>query len=130
MGGDGKMAQLANGNEVVTPSKADAVLAKESGSKLAAHLRPRSQLHLEVKTCITSGELVLPASALRLLVRALAEMGQGNAVTLTRDEGEDDPSRGLEGQGAIALLSVQIASGRDRRVLVRLNDTSPRNEFR
>ena len=32
------MAQLANGNEVVTPTKADEALAKVSGEKLAAHL--------------------------------------------------------------------------------------------
>jgi excisionase family DNA binding protein len=100
MGGDRKMAQLANGTEVVTPSKADAVLAKESGPKLAAHLRHRSQLHLEVKTGTTSEELVVPASALRLLVRALAEMGQGNAVTLTPVRAE------LTSQQAADLLNV------------------------
>ena len=36
--GEREMAQLSNGNEVVTPTKADAALAKESGRRLAAHL--------------------------------------------------------------------------------------------
>jgi excisionase family DNA binding protein len=94
------MAQVANGNEVVTPSKADAVLAKESGPKLAAHLRHGSRLRLEVKTGTTSEEIVLPAAALRLLVRALAEMGQGNAVTLTPVRAE------LTSQQAADLLNV------------------------
>ena len=75
------MAQLANGNEVVTPTKADAALAKELGRKLAAY--PAGELRLELKTATSTEELVLPASALRLLMRALTELGQGNAVTLT-----------------------------------------------
>jgi hypothetical protein len=74
------MAQLANGNEVVSPSKADAALAKVSGQKLAVHLGRKGELRLELRTEGSSEELVLPASAGRLLARALAEMGQGNGV--------------------------------------------------
>jgi hypothetical protein len=77
------MAQLNNGNEVVTPTEADSALAKESSRKLAAHLGHADELRLEVKTGTTTEELVLPPSALRLLVRLLAEMGRGNAVALT-----------------------------------------------
>ena len=94
------MAQLINGNEVVTPTKADAALAKESGQKLAAHLGQTGGLRLEVKTGTTSEELVLPPSALRLLVRVLAELGQGNAVTLTPLRAE------LTSQQAADLLNV------------------------
>ena len=75
--------QRLNGNEVVTPTESDAALAKESSQKLAAHLDHAADVRLEMKTGATSEELVLPPSALRLLVRVLAEMGQGNAVTLT-----------------------------------------------
>ena len=77
------MAQLRNGNEVVTPTKADTALARESSEKLSAYLKSPKGLRLEVKTGRKSEELVLPPSALRVLVRILAEMGQGNAVTLT-----------------------------------------------
>jgi excisionase family DNA binding protein len=98
--GGREMTQLANGNELVTPSKADAVLAKVSGQKLAAHLGRRGKLRLEVKTGTTSEELILPASALRLLVRALAEMGEGNAVALTPVRAE------LTSQQAADLLNV------------------------
>jgi excisionase family DNA binding protein len=92
------MAQLANGNEVVTPTKADAALAKELGEKLAAH--QGSELRLELKTGNASEELVLPPPALRLLLRALTEMGQGNAVTLTPVRAE------LTTQQAADLLNV------------------------
>src|SRR3954467_14579062 len=94
------MAQLANGNEVVTPSKADAALAGEMSEKLAAHLGQKGGLRLELKTGTESEELVLPPSALRLLVRVLSEMGQGNAVTLTPIRAE------LTTQQAADLLNV------------------------
>src|SRR4051812_968012 len=100
MAGDGKMAQLANGNELVRPTEADAALAKVSGEKLAAHLREKGELRLEMKTDGSTEELVLPASAVRLLVRALSEMGEGNAVTLTPMRAE------LTSQQAADLLNV------------------------
>ena len=94
------MAQLANGNEVVTPTKADAALAKVSGQKLAVHLGRKGGLRFELKTDGSTEELVLPASALRLLVRALTEMGEGNAVTITPMRAE------LTSQQAADLLNV------------------------
>jgi excisionase family DNA binding protein len=94
------MAQLANGNVVVTPTKADAALAKVCWQKLAAHLGREGELRLELRTDGSSEELVLPASAVRLLARALAEMGQGNAVTLTPLRAE------LTSQQAADLLNV------------------------
>ena len=77
------MAQLADRDEVVTPTEADAALAKESGERLVAHLAESGGVRLRVGTGPASEELALPTSALRLLARALAEMGRGNAVTLT-----------------------------------------------
>ena len=94
------MAQLLNGNEVVTPTKADSVLAKESSQRLAVHLGDANGFRLEVKTDTTSEELILPASALRLLVSLLNELGQGNAVTLTPIRAE------LTTQQAADLLNV------------------------
>src|SRR5438552_16658754 len=94
------MPQLLNGNEVVTPTDADSALAKESSRQLAAFLGQPNGLRLEVKSGTTSEELVLPASALRLLLRVLTEMGQGNAVTLTPIHAE------LTTQQAADLLNV------------------------
>ena len=94
------MAQLANGNEVVTPTEGDAALARESGERLAAHLGESRDVRLQVKIGGTSEEVVLPSSAFRLLVRALAEMGRGNAVTLTPIGSE------LTTQQAADLLNV------------------------
>ena len=44
------MAQLLNGNEVVTPTRADTALAKESGRRLAAHLNHAKGIRLELKS--------------------------------------------------------------------------------
>ena len=98
--GNEEMAQLLNGNEVVAPSKADTALAKESSQRLAVYLSHTEGFRLEVKTGTTSEELVLPPSALRLLLRVLIEMGQGNAVTLTPLHAE------LTTQQAADLLNV------------------------
>jgi excisionase family DNA binding protein len=94
------VGQLANGNEVVTPTEGDAALAKESGERLAAHLRTGGEVRLEVKAGAASEELVLPPSALRLLVRVLSELGQGHGVTLTPLRAE------LTTQQAADLLNV------------------------
>jgi excisionase family DNA binding protein len=94
------MAQLLNGNEVVTPTKADSAVAKVSSEKLAAHLGDAKGVRLQMKTGSKSEELVLPPSALRLLVGVLTELGQGNAVTLTPIRAE------LTTQQAADLLNV------------------------
>ncbi|OJW16755.1 MAG: hypothetical protein BGO49_15940 [Planctomycetales bacterium 71-10] len=73
--------QLLNGNEVITPTKADAALAEESGRKLAAQLGRDVELRLKVEG--RREELTLPPVALQLLVRVLDELGRGNAVALT-----------------------------------------------
>ncbi len=93
------MAQLLNGNEVVTPTEDDAAIAKVSSRKLAA-LLGHAEIRLELRTGTTSEELVLPPSALRLLLSVLTEMGQGNAVTLTPIRAE------LTTQRAADLLNV------------------------
>lgn len=77
------MALLANGDEVFTPTKADAALARKSGQRLAAHLDPKGELRLELKTGTVNEELVLPSAVSRLLLRALTELGRGNTVALT-----------------------------------------------
>jgi excisionase family DNA binding protein len=94
------MGHLVNGTEVVTPSEAEAALAQESGKKLAAHLGRPEGVRLRMKAGKKSEELVLPPSALRLLVGVLTELAQGNAVTLTPLRAE------LTTQQAADLLNV------------------------
>ena len=94
------MAQLLNGNQVVTPTEADSAVARESGEKLAAHLGDSKGVRLQMKNGNESEELILPPSALRLLVGVLSELAQGNAVTLTPLRAE------LTTQQAADLLNV------------------------
>jgi excisionase family DNA binding protein len=94
------MNQVLYGNEVVTPTETDSALAKESSRRLAAHLGEDQRIRLEVKSGTATEELVLPNSALRLLLRLLTEMGRGNAVSLTPIHAE------LTTQQAADILNV------------------------
>lgn len=94
------MTQLANRNEVVTPSKTDVAQARKVGQRLAAFRGQKTQICLELKSEGSTEELVLPPSALALLVRVLTEMSEGNAVTLTPLKAE------LTTQQAADLLNV------------------------
>ena len=89
-----------NGNELVTPNDADAAVAKKSGLALAAYLNNSDGIRLEVKGNGPCEELVLPASAARLLARILTEMGQGHSVTVTPLQSE------ITTQQAADLLNV------------------------
>jgi excisionase family DNA binding protein len=94
------MAQLLNGNEVVTPTKADTAVAKKSSETLSAFLKSPKGVRLQITAGKKTDELVLPPSALRALVRVLTELGEGNAVTLTPIRAE------LTTQQAADLLNV------------------------
>jgi excisionase family DNA binding protein len=62
------------------PSEEDARLARESGRVLAAIIGRGKGARLKV--ILGSEELMLPVAALRLLVDVLAQMAEGNAVTV------------------------------------------------
>jgi excisionase family DNA binding protein len=62
------------------PSEAEATLAKETSRVLASHLQDAEPVQLRITVDETT--VTLPASAVRLLVAILEEMGRGNAVTL------------------------------------------------
>jgi excisionase family DNA binding protein len=98
--------------EPVTPSEADAALARESARRLAPQLaRANGSMELRVVDPDGTSETVtIPASAFRLLVTILAEMASGNAVRLIPHHAE------LTTQEAAALLNVS------RPYLVRLLD--------
>ncbi|UUO08438.1 helix-turn-helix domain-containing protein [Blastopirellula sp. J2-11] len=87
--------------ETVTPSDADAVLAMESSRLLAAHeLGTSSSIHLQLLDGDLVETMTVPTSALRLFVRLLTEMSQGNSVTLIPTHSE------LTTQQAADLLNV------------------------
>jgi excisionase family DNA binding protein len=78
MDGDDMAVEL---EDAVAPTQADAELARDSGRTLSAY--QKSDLQVKIPRKNKSEQTVtLPASAVRLLVRILAEMADGNAVTL------------------------------------------------
>src|SRR5438093_976607 len=93
--------QLSDPLEPVGPTEAEAVQAKESSRRLAPYLTARDGLRLQIIEEGGQGEpLAVPRSALRLLAQILAEMAQGNAVTLIPVHAE------LTTQQAADLLNV------------------------
>ena len=64
------------------PSEAEAALAKETSRVLASHLRDGGLMRLRIIDGPSRETVKVPATAVRLLVRILEEMSQGNAVTL------------------------------------------------
>jgi excisionase family DNA binding protein len=88
--------------ETVSPTEADALLARESSRRLATcKLGSRSSVRIQLLDDGKEAEtLVVPASALRLFLHLLTEMSQGNAVTLIPTHAE------LTTQQAADLLNV------------------------
>jgi excisionase family DNA binding protein len=80
--------------DTIIPTEQDALLARESGERLAALIsKPRTSrdgsLRLRVPNASnTETELDLPQPAVRILLDALKEMGQGNGVSLTSVQSE------------------------------------------
>lgn len=94
------MTLITEAGGAVTPSEQESRVARETSLKLASHLQ-ETELRLRiVGEDQTAEELALPAPAVRLLAQILAEMGQGNAVTLVADHTE------LTTQQAADLLNV------------------------
>ena len=86
----------------VTPTEAEAQLARESTRRFATHnLGRRSSVSLQIVEEGKKPETVaVPTSALRLFLRLLGEMSQGNVVTLVPGHAE------LTTQEAADLLNV------------------------
>jgi len=81
--------------EPVAPTEKETELALESSRRLSRH--GQNDLKVEIPDV---GEIVLPASAVRLLISLLSEMAAGNAVTLIPIHAE------LTTQQAADLLGV------------------------
>ena len=88
--------------ETVSPTEAEAMLARESSRRLATHkLGRRSSVHIQLFDDEEEAETAeVPASAVRLFLQLLTEMSQGNAVTLIPTHAE------LTTQQAADLLNV------------------------
>jgi excisionase family DNA binding protein len=72
------MSSLARNIEPFVPSEQDAVLAKLSSRMLAPHIADDEfRIQLQDGT-----EVILPAMVLRVLVDVLAQVSEGNAVTI------------------------------------------------
>lgn len=85
--------------ETISPSEADALLAKESSRRLATRkLGKRAGVTLRLDD--EAEPVVVPAAAVRLLLHLLTEMAQGNAVSLIPTHAE------LSTQQAADLLNV------------------------
>jgi excisionase family DNA binding protein len=95
-------ARISENFETVAPTEADARLARESSRSLAAH-KPGRRAGVRIQL-LGDGEktetITVPASALRLFLRLLTEMSQGNAVALIPTHAE------LTTQEAADLLNV------------------------
>lgn len=69
--------------EPIVPTAQEAAIAKEASRMLASHLRHLPDLRFQILEDRAAPEkLVLPASAIRMLLDILTEMAAGNAVTL------------------------------------------------
>ena len=74
---------MAQGTLVPTlPSEAETILAKETSRVLASHVKTAEPLRLRMLDDPAKGTLMIPASAVRILIHILEEMARGNAVTL------------------------------------------------
>lgn len=96
------MSTLISENfQTVSPTEADARLARESSRLLATRLGQQPSVRLQLLDDDKEAESVtVPTSALRLFLHLLAEMSQGNAVSLIPTHAE------LTSQQAADLLNV------------------------
>jgi excisionase family DNA binding protein len=65
-------------HEPVTPTSQESTLARDSSRRLSGLTKRDLRIHIPE----TNEDVTLPASAVRLLVDLLAQMAEGNAVTL------------------------------------------------
>jgi excisionase family DNA binding protein len=108
---DTMMTAILHSSGPVLPSEEEAQMARQASRKLVTHLTHEGTMRLRLLKDGTEGDtIVLPASAVRLLLDILAHMAQGEAVTLIPVHAE------LTTQQAAALLNVS------RPFLVRLLD--------
>jgi len=88
----------------ILPTPSEAKQAEETSRLLSSQLRSKTPLRLRVVGAPEEETVVLPASALKMLVRILDEMGRGNTVTVIPVHAE------LTTQEAADMLSISRPS--------------------
>jgi excisionase family DNA binding protein len=95
------MSALLQENKFSLPKKHDISLAKQSSQKLASLLpKKEKDFSMYVKVGEKESMIILPFSAVKLLIEILSQMAEGNAVTLIPIHAE------LTTQEAANLLNV------------------------
>ena len=95
------MSNLLEAALTATPTENDSQQARDASRRLAAYLQEHRSFQVQLSRGDEPSEAIeLPATASRLLVDVLAQMGQGNAVTITPVSAE------LTTQQAADLLNV------------------------
>jgi len=95
------MSNLLGAALTAAPTENDSQQAKDASRRLAAYLQEHRSFQIQLPESDGSGEAIeLPPAASRILVDVLAQMGQGNAVTITPISAE------LTTQQAADLLNV------------------------
>jgi len=70
-------------SSLITPGKTETTLARETSRRLAVLLGEQSEYQIQLlENGHPGAALAIPATAMRLLVRILSEMANGNAVTV------------------------------------------------
>ena len=78
------MNTLIEAAPTATPTENDSQQARDVSRRLAAYLQEHRSFQVQLSRGDEPSEAIeLPATASRLLVDVLAQMGQGNAVTIT-----------------------------------------------
>jgi len=95
------MSHLLEAAPTAISTENDSQQAKDASRRLAAYLQEHPSLQIQLPKGDGPGEAIeLPAAASRILVDVLAQMGQGNAVTITPVSAE------LTTQQAAEILKV------------------------
>lgn len=77
------MAAIIKENSPVLPGEHDIFLARQSSQKLAALLpKKKKDFPIQIGAGRNEAQIILPFSAVNLLLEILTQMAEGNAVTL------------------------------------------------
>lgn len=85
--------------ETVIPTANDAVIARDSGRALADAYRPEP-MHITVQNGMKGTDMVIPASAAKVLMHVLQEMAAGHSIIVMPNDSE------ISTQEAADILNV------------------------